>query len=154
MTSLLRAVAVALLLAAPAGPVLAQPNSKPLPEPAAMGVAPIYHYPSTPYVVGYTPGTYVTVYPAYRPVVIAGPHGAYETYVPTAPVVAGPTWALTPVARPYAAGSYPWGASGPVFGRYSWDYTGTIGAGAWWPHSPYSAQYPTLTGRVWMGYGW
>jgi hypothetical protein len=121
MLTPLRAVAVALLLAALTGPALAQPNARPIPEPAPMGVSFVYSYAPTPIMVSYSPGTYYTIYPATRPVVIGGPYGAYETYVPTAPVVVGPSWGLTPVARPYAT-PYPWGSAGPVFGRYSWDY--------------------------------
>jgi hypothetical protein len=54
---------------------------------------------------------------------------------------------------------YPFGAAVPVYGRYAWDYTGQYsggfgGASAGYPHYPYSFQYPTLTGRVWMGWGW
>jgi hypothetical protein len=153
MTTTVRAVAVALLLAVPAGPAGAQPNSKPIPEPAAMGVSYVYTY-SAPIVVSYSPGTYYTIYPATRPVVIASPAGPYETYVPTTPVVVGPSWALTPVARPQLTNPYPWGSTGPVFGRYSWDYSYYLGAGPWYPHYPYTAQYPTVNGRVWMGFGW
>jgi hypothetical protein len=54
---------------------------------------------------------------------------------------------------------YPFGATAPVYGRYSWDYTGQYSGGFGWylysyPSYPYSYQYPTLYGRVWMGYGW
>jgi hypothetical protein len=68
-------------------------------------------------------------------------------------VVTGPSWALTPVSSG-SSSAYPFGASGPVFGRYSWDYTGFGWNGAAWPHYPYSYQYPTISGRVWMGFGW
>ena len=54
--------------------------------------------------------------------------------------------------------TYPFASSGPVYGRYTWDYTGFPGGAGWYPtnlpHYPYSYQYPTLNGRVWMGYGW
>jgi hypothetical protein len=54
---------------------------------------------------------------------------------------------------------YPFGASAPVYGRYAWDYTGQYSGGlgtqlSSYPHYPYSYQYPTLNGRVWMGFGW
>jgi hypothetical protein len=129
----LRAAAVVLLLLALTDPVLAQPPSKPLPEPAAMGAPfqPGILYGSVP-VVRWSnpPGTYVTIYPASRPVVIVGPCGPVETLVPTAPVVAGPTWALTPVTRAYPS-AYPFGASGPIYGRYSWDYPAYGGLRGW-----------------------
>jgi hypothetical protein len=53
---------------------------------------------------------------------------------------------------------YPFGATRPIFGRYSWDY------GVFYPVGPWSVYYrPTylspygysgLPSRVWMGYGW
>jgi hypothetical protein len=115
-------------------------GAQPLPEPLPMGV---------PYV--YQPGNnywYAPALPAYgpywtQPVVAVVPGGVPLRVVPGAAVVY----------------PYPFASSGPVFGRYSWDYTGAYagGFGAYslaMPHYPYSYQYPTLTGRVWMGYGW
>lgn len=66
-----------------------------------------------------------------------------------------PYWYV--LATPYYP--YPFAASAPVYGRYAWDYTGQFSGGFGvypmsYPHYPYSYQYPTLTGRVWMGYGW
>lgn len=53
---------------------------------------------------------------------------------------------------------YPFGSSGPVFGRYSWDYGPSFGGPGYYslnlPAYPYSFQYPTLPGRVWYGWGW
>jgi hypothetical protein len=54
---------------------------------------------------------------------------------------------------------YPWGAVVPIYGRYSWDYTGVYSGGygstlTSYPHYPYAYAYPTLDGRVWMAYGW
>ncbi len=54
---------------------------------------------------------------------------------------------------------YPFGSPGPVFGRYSWDYGVYYPAGLGWyspnlPVYPYSYQYPTQTGRVWLAFGW
>ena len=77
---------------------------------------------------------------------------AYGYYVGPAGHVRG----LWYVPAPYP---YPFASSGPVFGRYAWDYTGAYSSGYGWyatnlPHYPYSYQYPTLAGRVWMGYGW
>ncbi|MBN9118080.1 MAG: hypothetical protein J0I06_02755 [Planctomycetes bacterium] len=129
-----RVTAVALLLAAFTTPALAQPKDKPIPEPLPMGV---------PYV--YQPGNnywYAPVVPAYGTVWVA-------------PVAtrAGAVY-VAPVVYPY-----PFASSGPVYGRYAWDYTGAYSSGYGWyatnlPHYPYSYQYPTLAGRVWMGYGW
>ena len=67
-----------------------------------------------------------------------------------------PYWYRPAVAYNYP---YPFAASAPVYGRYAWDYTGQYSGGYGWystnlPHYPYSYQYPTLAGRVWMGYGW
>ena len=67
-----------------------------------------------------------------------------------------PYWYAPAEPRHYP---YPFGAGGPVYGRYAWDYTGQYSGGFGWylytyPHYPYSYQYPTLYGRVWMGYGW
>lgn len=133
MRTLLCSAAVLLALAGPAG-------AQPLPEPLPMGV---------PYV--YQPGNnywYAPALPAYgpywhQPVVAVVPAGVPLRVVAYAPVVY----------------PYPFAASGPVFGRYSWDYTGQYGNGfgsysSYLPHYPYSYQYPTLNGRVWMGYGW
>ena len=74
-------------------------------------------------------------------------------YAPAVPVY-GPVRYAPAVAYPY-----PFASSGPVFGRYAWDYTGQFAGGyggysTALPHYPYSYQYPTLAGRVWMGYGW
>src|SRR5262245_38633633 len=49
-------------------------------------------------------------------------------------------------AAPYPS-AYPWGAAVPVYGRYEWDYTGRLMG---YVHYPYSYQYPTVYGRVWM----
>jgi hypothetical protein len=61
---------------------------------------------------------------------------------------------VVPVPSPY-----PFGSSGPVFGRYTWDYGASYHAGLGYyttsvPVYFYSYQYPTLPGRVWYGYGW
>jgi hypothetical protein len=128
-----RPVLFALLFTCCAGraPVLAQPT-KPLPEPLPMGVPYVYQ-PGNPY--WYAPAIPVTVSYGYVPY---GPY-RYVALVPSYP--------------------YPFASSGPVYGRYSWDYTGFPSGGYGWystalPHYPYSYQYPTLAGRVWMGYGW
>ena len=53
---------------------------------------------------------------------------------------------------------YPFGATGPVYGRYSWDYSVYYAAGVGWypmnvPAYPY--QYPTYSYNwAWKGYGW
>lgn len=136
MRTFLRSAAVAavsLTFATTAG-------AQPIPEPLPMGV---------PYV--YQPGNnywYAPALPAYgpywtQPVVAVVPANARLRVVPAAAVVY----------------PYPFASSGPVFGRYAWDYTGAYagGFGSYSlsvPHYPYSYQYPTLTGRVWMGYGW
>ena len=144
MNTFLRAAAVALLFVVSAAPAIAQPRV-PLPEPLPMGV---------PYV--YQPGNnywYAPALPAYGPV----------RYAPVASVT-GSVW-VAPVARVGVVGyapvvyPYPFASSGPVYGRYAWDYTGAYSSGYGWystslPHYPYSYQYPTLVGRVWMGYGW
>ena len=130
MNTLLRVVSVALLLGASATPALAQP----LPEPLPMGV---------PYL--YQPGNnywYAPALPVYSPVYVAPVTTRYGVVY------------VAPVAYPH-----PFASSGPVYGRYAWDYTGQYTAGYGWystrlPHYPYSYQYPTLGGRVWMGYGW
>ena len=182
MTTALRTAGVLLLTLAAAAPALAQPKDtpkvapkdKPLPEPLPMGV-PYYYQPGNPYwyapvapvvspgaafVPSYAPpGTYYTSYPATRPVVVLMPGGPVEICVPIAPVVVGPTWALSPVKSGCCWTGYPFGSSGPVYGRYPWDYTGIPSGGYGWystnmPHYPYSYQYPTIAGRVWMGYGW
>jgi hypothetical protein len=137
MNAFLRTAAVAALVAASAAPTLAQ--DKPIPEPLPMGV---------PYV--YQPGNnywYAPAVPVYGVVWYAP-----TWYTPVA-TRAGTYW-YAPVAYPY-----PFASSGPVYGRYSWDYTGAYSSGYGWystnlPHYPYSYQYPTLHGRVWMGYGW
>ncbi len=54
---------------------------------------------------------------------------------------------------------YPFGATRPVFGRYSWDHNVYVQAGIGYyqpnlPSYPYSYAYPSLPGRVWYGYGW
>lgn len=136
MSTLLRTAAVAGLVAAFAAPAAAQPTTVVPPEPLPMGV---------PYV--YQPGNnywYAPALPAYY-----GPYG----YAPAVPVRV--------VAHPHAAVVYPYpfASSGPIHGRYAWDYTGQYSAGYGWyatslPHYPYSYQYPTAVGRVWMGYGW
>lgn len=172
MNLLLRTATAVLLTAAFAAPALAQPKKDPpLPEPLPMGV-PYYYQPGNNYwyapavpgypsfsIRSYTPyGTYYTVYAAYRPVIELRPSGPVETTIPAAPVAVGPTWQLTPVKTESWSGPYPFGASAPVYGRYSWDYTGFDNAFGWYadtrPHYPYSFQYPTLSGRVWMGFGW
>lgn len=103
-------VAIALLSAASAAPAGAQPKGKPLPEPLPMGIPYVYQ-PGNPYwyapvvtsfppghVIWHAPtGTYTTIYPATRPVVIQKPSGPVMMFVHTAPVVVGPTWALAPV---------------------------------------------------------
>jgi hypothetical protein len=167
----LRAAAAALLAACAATDARAEdkPRDKPLPEPLAMGVTYAYQPGNNswyaPVVGGYVFATpaYYTVYPAYRPVVVALPTGPVATVERTAPVVIGPTWALAPVTTavsfPVGAAPYPWGAVVPVYGRYSWDYTGQYSGGygaklTSYPHYPYVYAYPTLTGRVWMGYAW
>ncbi len=167
MNTFLRASAVALLVAAPG----ARAQDRPPPEPVPMGVPYLYqpgnNYWYAPVAPGYPAasarvytqyGTYYTAYAAYRPVVELRPSGPVMTSAPTAPVVVGPTWQLTPVQNTVMSG-YPFASSGPVYGRYSWDYTGPYTGGYGWystslPHYPYSYQYPTLVGRVWMGYGW
>jgi hypothetical protein len=141
MNTFFRSAAVALLVAATAAP--ARPQDKPLPEPLPMGV---------PYV--YQPGNnywYAPAIPVYAPVRAAPVTvAAYAPNYSAAPVAA---YYVVPVSYPY-----PFASSGPVFGRYSWDYTGFTHGSDWtpsnWPHYPYSYQYPTLNGRVWMGYGW
>jgi hypothetical protein len=177
MNAFLRAASVALLVA-PVVPVAraedkpaSPPKAKPLPEPVPMGVPYVYqpgnNYWYAPIFPGYPTvatryytqnGTYYTAYAAYRPVVEVRPSGPVMTSVPTTPVVVGPTWQLTPI-RNEIMPAYPFASSGPVYGRYSWDYTGPYTGGYGWystslPHYPYSYQYPTLTGRVWMGFGW
>lgn len=158
------ACAVAFVVASSSAPVLAQPTTqpkpKPIPEPLPMGVPYLYqpgnnywYVPVVPSSI--PPGTYYTVYGATRPVVVVTPWGPVATTVATAPVVVGPTWALSPVV----SYPYPFASSGPVYGRYSWDYTGLPSGGYGWystnlPHYPYSYQYPTIAGRVWMGWGW
>ena len=174
MSTTLRTAVTALLTLATAAPALAQPKDaardKPLPEPLPMGVPYVYqpgnNYWYVPIAPGYptasvryytTTGTYYTAYAAYRPVVELRPSGPVMISVPTTPVVVGPTWELLPVRNATTPG-YPFGSSGPVYGRYSWDYTGFNTGfgwyGDWYPHYPYSFQYPTLSGRVWMGFGW
>jgi hypothetical protein len=142
MTALTRLMVPALLLTATPPAASAQPQSKPLPEPLPMGV---------PYV--YQPGNsswYAPIVPVYNTPRNVPGSGVYwyapATYVAT-------TAGYVPVTAPY-----PFASSGPVFGRYARDYTGfNTGfgwTGAWWPHDPNSFQYPTLSGRVWMGFGW
>jgi hypothetical protein len=84
-----------------------------------------------------------------------------------------PYWSYRPVA--YGANSvygypsyYPFGATGPVFGRYSWDYSAYYAAGMGWytenlPSYPYPIrysgalylQYPTYSyNRAWTSTGW
>lgn len=152
MNTVFRFAAVALLLATLAGPASAQPRVPVLPEPLPMGV---------PYV--YQPGNnywYAPALPIYAPAVptyFYGPVWVAPVFSPVwvAPVVrVGHGVRYTAVVYPY-----PFASSGPVYGRYSWDYTGQYTAGYGWystsvPHYPYSYQYPTLAGRVWMGYGW
>jgi len=136
MNTAFRSAAVAAVLLVASQSATAQP----LPEPLPMGV---------PYV--YQPGNnywYAPALPAYgpywhQPVVAVVPVGVPLRVVAYAPVVY----------------PYPFASSGPVYGRYSWDYTGAYAGGfgaysASVPHYPYSYQYPTLSGRVWMGYGW
>ncbi|QJW96889.1 hypothetical protein [Frigoriglobus tundricola] len=123
------------VLTALAAPALAQTGTKPLPEPLPMGVPYVYQ-PGNPY-------WYAPAVPVY----------SSSWYVP---VPAPGTTRYAPVVPYY---SYPFASATPVFGRYSWDYTGIPARGYGWystavPHYPYSYQYPTLTGRVWMGYGW
>lgn len=142
MRTLIRSAAVAAALFTLATTAAAQP----IPEPLPMGV---------PYV--YQPGNnywYAPALPAYgpywtQPVVAVVPAG-----VPLRAVYAAPVVYTVPVVYPY-----PFASSGPVFGRYAWDYTGAYAGGfgsysLYLPHYPYSYQYPTLSGRVWMGYGW
>ena len=81
------------------------------PEPLPMGMAYRYqpgnNYWYAPITPSFPPGqviwnaatgTYYTVYPATRPVIVLTPHGPVCATVPTCPVVVGPTWALAPVA--------------------------------------------------------
>jgi hypothetical protein len=150
MTSLFRLAAVAALLAASATPAFTQP----IPEPLPMGVPYVYQ-PGNPY-------WYAPAVPAYSfyyavPTPVLYPNYSVTGYGPywTAPLVAPArvTW-VAPVPYPY-----PFASSGPIYGRYSWDYTGAYSSGYGWystnlPHYPYSYQYPTIAGRVWMGYGW
>jgi hypothetical protein len=148
MSTFLRLAAVAMLLAALAQPVLAQPQTKVIPEPLPMGVPYVYQ-PGNNY--WYAPA--VPVYSAYYAVPVYSV--SYVAPVSGAYYVA-PVRALWYVPAPYP---YPFASSGPVFGRYAWDYTGAYSSGYGWyatnlPHYPYSYQYPTLAGRVWMGYGW
>ncbi len=58
---------------------------------------------------------------------------------------------------------YPFRATRPVFGRYSWDYSVYFPSGIGYytpyvPAYPYSYAYqslpPSLPSRVWYGYGW
>jgi hypothetical protein len=142
MKSLLRVASVALLWAVLAGPASAQPKEKPLPEPLPMGV---------PYI--YQPGNnywYAPALPLYSPVPVV----AVRPLVAVRPAVPVGLVAYAPVVYPY-----PFASSGPIYGRYAWDYTGAYSSGYGWystnlPHYPYSYQYPTITGRVWMGHGW
>lgn len=148
MSTLFRSTAVAVLVAAFAAPASAQPKDKPLPEPLPMGV---------PYI--YQPGNnywYAPALPLYVPVPVVAvrPLVAVRPVVPVAVPVAVGVVAYPPVVYPY-----PFASSGPIYGRYSWDYTGAYSSGYGWystnlPHYPYSYQYPTVVGRVWMGYGW
>ena len=59
---------------------------------------------------------------------------------------------------------YPFAAAVPVYGRYSWDYTGVYSGGFGWYQSPLAAApywsygypawytYPKPVGRVWYGF--
>jgi hypothetical protein len=53
---------------------------------------------------------------------------------------------------------YPFGATGPIYGRYSWDYSVYYAAGVGWypmnvPAYPY--QFPTYSYNwAWRAYGW
>ena len=53
---------------------------------------------------------------------------------------------------------YPYGATGPVYGRYSWDSNVYFAAGVGWypPNLPaYPYQYPTYSYNwQWKGFGW
>jgi len=55
---------------------------------------------------------------------------------------------------------YPFGATGPVYGRYSWDYSVYFPAGLGWyssnlPSYPYPLYYPTYSYIYsWTGKGW
>lgn len=96
----------------------------------------------------------------------AGPAAAqYPTVLPPEPLPMGvpyvyqpgnPYW-FQPLA-PYPS-YYPFGATRPIFGRYSWDYNVYVPAGIGYytpnlPHYPYSYAAPSLPGRVWYGFGW
>jgi hypothetical protein len=140
MSTFLRLACAVVLAGAGAAPASAQR----LPEPLPMGV---------PY--AYQPGNnywYAPVLPVYGTYWAAPVYGTY--YAPVYGAYYAPAVVTWPVVYPY-----PFASSGPVYGRYSWDYTGQYSTGYGWystslPHYPYSYQYPTLTGRVWMGYGW
>lgn len=87
---------------------------------------------------------------------IAQPPEPLPMGMPYAYQVGNPYW-YRPVALFPAA--YPFGASAPVYGRYTWDYSVYYPAGLGWyspnlPVYPYSYQYPTLTGRVFYAYRW
>jgi hypothetical protein len=55
---------------------------------------------------------------------------------------------------------YPFGATGPIYGRYSWDYDVYYAAGVGWyqsnmPAFPYQFRYPTYSyNYAWKGFGW
>ncbi len=78
-----------------------------------------------------------------------------------------PNWYVT--YRPLAYGPaplygypsyYPFGSTGPVFGRYSWDYNVYYAAGLGWyesslPSYPYPLRYPTYSYVYsWTARGW
>lgn len=143
MHRILRVLAAVFLLAVFASPLIAQQPSKPIPEPLPMG-APYVYQPGNPY--WYAPAfPYLYPYPPYW-------------YVPAIPYFYSypPYWYVSAIPYFYP---YPFAASAPIYGRYAWDYTGQFSGGFGvypmsYPHYPYSYQYPTVTGRVWMGYGW
>ncbi len=97
---------------------------------------------------------------AQRPVVLAPeplPMGVPYLYQPGNPYQFYPL--NTPAYFTAYPSPYPFGSTGPVFGRYSWDYGYPYRAGLGYytanlPPYPYPYSYPTLPGRVWMGYGW
>jgi hypothetical protein len=137
---------VVFVLTTSAAPAQAPPEPLPLPTPTQAPPEPLPM--GVPYV--YQAGNlYQTNY-------VAWPNGWYR------PVAYGP-------APVYGYPSYyPFGATGPVFGRYSWDYNVYFASGLGYstpylPHFPYPIyqpasyylQYPTHTyHQAWKGFGW
>jgi hypothetical protein len=96
------------------------------------------------------------------PVAAQAPPEPMPMGVPYVSQAANPNW-YRPVAHGPAPlygypSYYPFGATGPVYGRYSWDSNVYFAAGVGWypmnvPAYPY--RYPTtLYNRAWKGYGW